>query len=74
MMKLRAVQINDRAAEGLMEYYNCLRPDQIIYLTPCDGMSVEKALDITKGNRLVLVGDYKYIKSGINPKYKGGYK
>ena len=59
MKNLRAVQLNDRASEGLAKYYSGLRPDQIIYLCPCDNMPVEKAVGITGGNRLVLVGPHR---------------
>jgi hypothetical protein len=57
MKELRAVQINDRAAHDLGAYYNELRNDQIIYLNPCREMTVEKALEITGGNRLVVVNN-----------------
>jgi hypothetical protein len=57
MKQLRAVQINDRAAYDLETYYNELREDQIIYLNPCKEMTVDSALKITKGNRLIIIGD-----------------
>jgi hypothetical protein len=56
MKTLRAFQINDRAAHDLESYFISLREDQIIYLNPCCGMSVEMALEITKGERLVIAG------------------
>ena len=62
MKNLRSFQLNDRAAEGLAEYYAGLRSDQIIYLYPCENMSAEKAVEITGGNRLVLVGQHKIDK------------
>ena len=62
MRQLRSVQLNDRAAEGLKEYYDGLRSDQIIYLNPCENMSAEKAVEITGGKRLVLVGLHKINK------------
>lgn len=62
MKALRAIQLNDRAAEGLEKYHAGLRPDQIIYLNPCEGMSAKKAVEITRGNRLVLVGQYNFDK------------
>lgn len=58
MKKIRSVQINDRAAHDLKTYYQELRNDQIIYLNPCEGMTVDMAIDITGGDRLVLVGDH----------------
>jgi hypothetical protein len=62
MKTVRAVQLNDRAAEGLAEYHANLRSDQIIYLYPCDGMPAEKAVEITGGERLVLVGQHCFDK------------
>ncbi|MBQ8512326.1 MAG: hypothetical protein IJ497_06905 [Clostridia bacterium] len=54
MKSLRAVQVNDRAAEDLELYWNGLRDDQVIYLCPCKGMTIEQALRITGGKRLVI--------------------
>ena len=55
MKHLRALQLNDRAACDLKQYYDGLRDDQILYLNPCGGMPVEEAVSITGGNRMVLV-------------------
>ena len=55
MKHLRSLQLNDRAAEDLGLYYTGLRDDQILYLNPCPGMPTEKAVEITGGNRMVLV-------------------
>ena len=54
MSGLKAVQVNDRAACDLKEYFEGLRDDQIIYLNPCLGMTVERAMEITGGRRLVI--------------------
>ena len=54
MKTLRAVQVNDRAAEDLQLYFEGLREDQILYLNPCAGMTVERAMEITGGRRLVI--------------------
>ncbi len=54
MKTLKAVQLNDRAAEELELYFNGLRDDQIIYFNPCPNMTIEKAIEITKGKRLVI--------------------
>ena len=54
MKSLKAIQVNDRAAEDLQLYFDGLRDDQILYLCPCKGMTVERALEITKGKRLVI--------------------
>ncbi len=57
MAELRAVQLNDRAAEDLALYFEGLRPDQMLYVNPCDGMPVNKIVDITGGQRTVIVGN-----------------
>ena len=54
MKALKSIQLNDRASEDLELYFNGLRDDQIIYLIPCEGMTIERALEITKGKRLVI--------------------
>ena len=59
MPSLRAIQVNDRAAEDLELYFRGLREDQILYVVPCAGMPIERAVQITGGRRMVLVGDYK---------------
>jgi len=58
MNSLRAVQLNDRAAEDLAFYFNELREDQILYVNPCDAMPIEGILDITGGRRTVLVAEW----------------
>ena len=57
MPALKALQLNDDAARDFRRYYEGLRSDQIIYLNPCEGMSVEQAMDICGGDRLVIAGD-----------------
>ena len=52
---LRAVQLNDRAAEDLELYFHELRDDQIIYLNPTQTMTAENAIQITGGRRLVII-------------------
>lgn len=54
MPHLRAVQVNDRAAEDLAKYLEGLREDQIIYVNPCPGMTAEEAVRISGGKRIVL--------------------
>jgi len=56
MKSLRAIQVNDRAAEDLVLYFKELREDQMIYLTPCEVMSAERAVEITGGHRLIIQG------------------
>lgn len=59
MKSLKAIQVNDRAADDLKIYYENLRGDQIIYLNPSENMTVERAMSITNGDRLVIVGRQK---------------
>jgi hypothetical protein len=56
MPSVRAVQLNDRAAQDLPSYFAGLRDDQVIYLNPTPTMTAEDALRITDGRRLVVVG------------------
>lgn len=44
----------EAAMHDLKLYLDGLREDQIIYLNPCEGMSIEKALEISGGKRIVL--------------------
>lgn len=57
MKNLRSVQLNDRAAEDLALYLEGLRKDQIIYVNPCKTMPVEKIMEISKGEQIVLVAN-----------------
>ncbi|HJN16138.1 MAG TPA: hypothetical protein QGH10_11625 [Armatimonadota bacterium] len=54
MDRLRSVQINDRATDGLAEFVEGLREDQILYITPTEATSVEDIMDLTDGRRIVL--------------------
>ena len=55
MKNLKSLQLNDRASEDLALYLEGLRDDQILYVIPCATMPVDKILDISKGERVVLV-------------------
>ncbi|MCJ7737841.1 MAG: hypothetical protein MUQ10_11110 [Anaerolineae bacterium] len=57
MGSLRAVQLNDRAAEDLPLYFDGLRDDQIMYVNPFERMPVERIMDITGGRRVVIPTD-----------------
>jgi hypothetical protein len=63
MKSLRAVQVNDRAAEDLSIYFSKLRGDQVFYVNPCSGMSVNRILEISKGRRVVIVADAAALPS-----------
>lgn len=55
MEHLRAIQVNDRACADLKLYFDGLREDQVIYFNPCKEMSIEEAIRITGGKRLIVV-------------------
>ncbi len=57
MESVRAIQVNDRANWDLEIYFNELRDDQMIYLNPSDGMTVDMAMEITGGRRIVFVAN-----------------
>ena len=57
MEHLKAIQINDRACADLKAYFEGLRDDQIIYLNPCKEASIEDAVKITGGKRLIIAAD-----------------
>lgn len=57
MRALRAIQVNDRAADELDQYWNGLRDDQIVYVNPTEYMTVECIMRITNGHRIVIVSD-----------------
>ena len=57
MRSLRAVQINNRAAEDLPAYFAGLREDQIMYVNLFEGMSWRRVLEITGGRRVVTYGE-----------------
>lgn len=57
MTPLRALQLNDRAAEDLEIYFHEMREDQVFYVEPCVGMPVERIMAITNGRRVVIQGE-----------------
>jgi hypothetical protein len=57
MDSVRAVQLNDRAAKDLEAYYRGLRSDQLLYVNPCEEMPIRRILEITGGERTVIVAD-----------------
>jgi hypothetical protein len=56
---LRALQLNDRAAEDLAIYFREMREDVVFYVNPCEGMPVERIVGITGGQRVVVVADVR---------------
>lgn len=57
MASVRAVQLNDRAAGDLKQYFGGLRDDQALYVAPCPEMPIRDAINITGGQRLVLMAE-----------------
>lgn len=55
MKNLRSLQLNDRAAGDFEGYFKGMRDDQVFYINPCNEMSAERAIEISGGERLVLV-------------------
>ena len=55
MENLKNVQLNDKAAEDLEYYVEGLREDQVIYLNLCEGMPLERALEIAKDKRMIII-------------------
>ena len=57
MKKLRSAQLSDRATEDLELFFQGLRPDQILYVSPTAPITIEtieRILEITGGERLIL--------------------
>jgi hypothetical protein len=57
MASLRAVQLNDRAADDTALYLAGLRDDQMLYVNAYEQMPVARILEITGGRRTVVVAD-----------------
>lgn len=60
MPHLRAVQLNDLAADHLEHYVNGLREDQVIYFSPTAQIPFEESLEISRGKRMVYCGDFQF--------------
>lgn len=71
MRSVRSLQLNDLAAEHLEAYWNGLREDQVFYVNPCDGMPVEKIVEITGGKRVVIVAEVRPSQIGKGPFAEG---
>jgi hypothetical protein len=54
MPELRAVQLNDRAVEDLLAFHAGLRQDQLLYVLPNSTWPVERILETTRGERVIL--------------------
>lgn len=61
MPHLRSVQLNDLASDQLEEYVKGLREDQVIYFSPSQNMSFEESLKVSRGKRMVYVGNFEEI-------------
>jgi len=56
MQSLRAIQVNDRAAEDL-EIYLREMPEKIYYVHPCEGMPVERIEKLAKIHKIVICAE-----------------
>lgn len=63
--ELRALQLNDRAAEDLPRYLDGLRPDQALYVNPCEEMPLGRILALARGRRIVVVADVTLPDSAV---------
>lgn len=54
MKSLRAIQANDRALDDFKLLYTETRPDQILYVVPSENCTLDKILEVTRGNRIIL--------------------
>ena len=54
MRGLKAIQLNDRASDDLEAYWTGLRSDQCIVLWPTETMTIDDAVRITGGRRLII--------------------
>jgi len=56
MQSLRAVQVNDRAAQDL-EIYLREMPEKIYYVNPCEGMPIERIEELAKTRKIVICAE-----------------
>jgi len=56
MPSLRAVQVNDRAAQDL-EIYLREMPEKIYYVNPCEGMPIERIEELAKTRKVVICAE-----------------
>jgi len=52
-----AFQTNDRASEDFETYFRELRDDQVLYVNPCEAVTVERIVEVTGGRRVVIPAD-----------------
>lgn len=57
MKRMRAFQLNDRAAEDFEQYYRELGDDRIFYINPTENVTIERILKVTDGRRVVIIAD-----------------
>jgi hypothetical protein len=55
MAPLRQVQVNDRATEDLPAWVAARRSDQVLYVTPTASTPVPRVVEVTGGQRVVLM-------------------
>ena len=60
MKSLRALQLNDQAADDLEKYAAILRTDQVLYVRPTNKMPLERIEEICAGRPAIIVSDIQW--------------
>ena len=53
--RVKGVQLNDAGADDFETYFNGLRDDQVVYVSPTERMPLEKIMSISSGERTVIL-------------------
>lgn len=56
MKSLKSIQLNDRASEDLETYLDEL-PEKVYYVLPCEGMPLERILELAKDHKIVICNE-----------------
>jgi len=56
MKHLRSIQMNDAPTQDLKRYFDALREDQVFYFNLNPTATLETAMDISGGKRLIVIG------------------
>ncbi len=57
-MPIRAMQVNDTAADELEQYLSGTRPDVILYFNPTSAISRDDALRMAGGGKRLIVVEW----------------
>jgi len=53
---VKAVQLNDAAADDFEDYFTGLREDQLLYVMPTEKMTIERIMSFGGGRRTIILG------------------